>query len=158
MGAGKIFCILGGILTLLATYFFSFMPSIPGTYYYGLGFFLNIYSIFTSEWILYIVIAVVFIIFLLAGIFIILGVKSRKLALFGSIFVLGFGVYMILAFYAFGLSSDISIFMRQFLYSALIDGIIPFDLFLGPFSLGTYLLIGGGVLGLIGGIKGTSLF
>ncbi|MFX0001362.1 MAG: hypothetical protein ACFE9Q_14360 [Candidatus Hodarchaeota archaeon] len=156
MASGKIFCILGGILTLLGTYFFSFLPSLPGTYYYGLGFFLNIYSIFTSGWILYIIIAIIFIVFLLSGIFIIIGVKSKTLALIGSLFVLGFGVYMILAFYVFGLTSDITIFMAQFINAPLVEGIIPFDLFLGPFSLGTYILIGGGVLGLIGGIKGPS--
>lgn len=158
MGSGKVFCILGGILTLLATFFFSFLPSSPGAYYYGLGFVLNIPSIFQSGWILYIIIAIVFIIFLVSGILILLGVKSQKPALFGSIFALGFGVYMILVFYVFGISSDIWVFMSQFLRDALVDGIIPYDLFLGPFSLGTYLLIGGGVLGLIGGIKGTSLF
>ena len=65
---------------------------------------------------------------------------------------------MILAFYVFPLTSEFSVFMKQFINGALVEGIIPFDLFLGPFSLGTYILIGGGILGLIGGVKGTSLF
>ena len=158
MASGKIFCILGGILTLLGTYFFTFLPSSPGTYYYGLGFVIKIPYMFQSGWILYILMAIVFIILLLAEIFIFFGVKSKKLALFGSIYTLGFGTYMILSFYVFGITtfSSIGVFMEQFLAYALSEGIIPFDLFLGPFSLGTYLLIGGGVLGLIGGMRGSS--
>ncbi|MFX0105957.1 MAG: hypothetical protein ACFE75_10765 [Candidatus Hodarchaeota archaeon] len=148
MGAGKIFCILGGIVTLLATYLFSFAGS-----FYGIGFIMNIPTAFLSD-VLTIVMAVVFIIFLLAGLFIILGVKSRALAIIGSLFAIVIGIYFVLTFFAV-LPVEIGQFADLFDYPPLVANIIPLDVMIGSVGLGTYLLLGGGVLGLIGGIMGT---
>ena len=154
MGAGKILCILGGIVTLLATFLFSFAPFLPGTYLYGIGFIMNIPTWFTSGDILIIIMAIVFIIFLLSGIFILIGVSSRALAIIGSLFAIIVGVYFVLVFYI-GLPLEIAQFALMFIGTPLVDGIIPLNIAVGDASLGTILVLAGGVLGLIGGIMGT---
>ncbi len=158
MGAGKVLCIIGGIITLLATYLFAFAPFIPGVSFYGIGFIQNIPALFQSGEILAIIMAIVFIIFMVAGVFIILGVKVRALAIIGSIFAIGVSVYFILTWYVFGVLTEIGQFMIFFLNLDLFSGIIPLNIILGGLSLGTYLLLGGGVLGLIGGIMGPESF
>ena len=65
MGAGKVFCILGGIVTLLACYLFAFMPN-----GFGLGFWLNIVTWFSTGDVLIIIMTIVFIIAMLSGLFI----------------------------------------------------------------------------------------
>ncbi len=152
MGAGKIFCILGGIVTLLATFLFSFMPS-----GYGIGFILNIPTWFSTGDVLIIIMTIVFIIFLFAGIFIILGIKSRALAIIGAILAIAVGVYWMLSISGI-LPIAVSQFVIMFAHVPLVDNIIPIDLMLGPYGLGIYLLVGGGVLGLIGGIMGPDNF
>lgn len=152
MGAGKLFCIIGGIITLLATFLFSFAPFI-----YGLGLFLNLPLIFSLGTIVEIIITIVFIIFSLAGLFIILGVKSKAVAIIGSIFALALGVYFMLSFYGV-LPLEVAIFTLLFGHVSL--GAFPLlnTLMLGYAGLGTYLLLVGGVLGLIGGIMGPDDF
>jgi hypothetical protein len=151
MGAGKILCIIGGIITLLATYLFSFATP----FIFGLGFVMNVPLWFSTGDILIIIMTIVFIIFLLAGLFIILGLKSRAIAIIGSIFAIVVAVYFILSFFGM-LPLVVSQFVLLFVHPPLVPGIIPLDVplgLVGP-SLGTYLLLGGGVLGLIGGIMG----
>ncbi|MFX0008333.1 MAG: hypothetical protein ACFFAV_16605 [Candidatus Hermodarchaeota archaeon] len=154
MGAGKVFCILGGIVTLLATFLFSFV-----TNGFGLGFVLNIPALFSSGDVVVIIMAVVFIIFLLAGLFIILGVKSRAIAIIGAILAIVVGVYWMLSL-AGVLPIQVSQFVIMFLHVDLYPPFIPVNVTLGPFGwgLGLYLLVGGGVLGLIGGIMGPDNF
>jgi hypothetical protein len=154
MGAGKVLCILGGIITLLATFLFSFVSG-----GYGLGFALNIPLLFSSGNVLAIIMTIVFIIFLLAGIFIILGVKSRAIAIIGAILAIGVGVYWMLSFAGF-LPPQVAQFIFFFGHADLVPNIIPVTVTVGPFGwgLGLYLLVGGGVLGLIGGIMGPDKF
>lgn len=149
MGAGKILCILGGIVTLLATYLFSFATPLI----FGLGFVMNIPMWFMSADPLIITMTIVFIIFLFAGLFIILGVKSRAIALIGSIFAIVVSIYFLLTFYGL-LPLVVGQFALLFTHLPLVAGVIPVDVFLGGASLGTFLLLGGGILGLIGGIMG----
>jgi hypothetical protein len=95
---------------------------------------------------------IVFIVFLLSGIFILLGVKSRILAIIGSLFAIGVGVYFMLVFYL-GVPFEISQFAFVFLDFAIVEGILPLSFNFGTISVGPILLLGGGVIGLIGGIK-----
>jgi len=152
MGSGKIFCILGGIVTLLATYLFSFT-----TFIFGLGLVMNMTTWFQTGNTLIIIMTIVFLIFLFAGLFIILGVKSRAIAIIGSVFAIAVAVYFMLSFYGV-LPIEISQFVIIFLHIPLVPNIIPLDVMIGTVGLGTYLLLGGGVLGLIGGIMGPSPF
>lgn len=164
MGAGKVFCILGGIVTLVATYLFTFGNSAfyPGQYFYGIGLILNIPNLFQSGQVLYIIIAIIGIIFLISGILIILGVKSRALAIIGSIFAIFIGMYFILAIFLV-IPLEIGQFIGIFLNYELYIGILPYHVglgltFFGTVGLGSYLLVGGGILGLIGGIIGPDIF
>ena len=165
MGAGKILSILGGIIALVATLFFSFYTfdlmgfTNPG---YGIALFMNFMDILDSGEILHIVILIVYAIGVVSGVFILIGAKVRALAIIGAIFALFLGVMLLLVIgleidLGADLNSSVNIFGGK---EALVDGIIPFDLELGLGSpplflnLGTILLIGGGALGLIGGIIG----
>jgi len=153
MGAGKVFCIIGGIVTLLATYLFSFATP----FLYGIGFLLNIPTWFSTGNVLIIVMTIVFIIFLFSGLFIILGVKSRAIAIIGSIFAIVVSLYFILSLYGV-LPLEAAMFVALFTHAPLVPGIIPVDVFLGGVSLGTFILLAGGILGLIGGIMGPDDF
>lgn len=162
MGAGKILCILGGIITLVATFVFSF-ASAGSFYYYYLGLFLNIGTFFEDVKIDVIIMIIVFIIVMLSGILIILGLKSRVPSIIGGILAIVFAVYFILTVYGILDIANIGKYVEVLKYDkALVEGIIPFDLPLGgeviDLSLGTYLMLGGGVLGLIGGIMGPDGF
>ncbi|MHA1913985.1 MAG: hypothetical protein ACW986_11445 [Promethearchaeota archaeon] len=154
MGSGKVFCIIGGLAALLGVFLFSFSALIPGISLYGIGLLLNLASIFTSGEIVLIIVTIVFLIFMFAGLFIIIGVKSRGLAILGSLFAILLSVYILLVIVV-SLPPDFAQFILIFLEQDLVDGIIPLSVPLGDLSLGTYLLLGGGILGLIGGIMGT---
>ena len=150
MGASKIYFLIGGLVTLLATFLFSFHTYFPGLDIYGIGFMMNIPALFTSGDILVIIMTIVFIIFLLSGIFILLGVKSRVVAIIGSLFAIGVSGYFIFVFYIGMLDPQ---FAFMFLDDAIIEGILPLNIPIGTISIGPILLLAGGVLGLIGGIK-----
>lgn len=170
MGTGKLLCILGGILTLVSTFLLSWVSlDIDGTTYYsyGIGVAKNLVNMFTDAealgtaldipgFAIYII-AGILIVFLISGIFQLIGVKIRVLAIIGSIFVILVGVLIILGVFDV---VDAPAWVENIFGDSepIIDGIIPFDLPLGPASLGTYTLLAGGVLGLIGGIMGPEGF
>ena len=137
-------------MTLLTTFLFSFHTYFPGVDFYGIGFIMNISASFTSGDILDIIMVIVFSIFLLSGIFILIGVKIRGLAIIGSIFAIGVSGYFIFVFYIGMLDPQ---FAFMFLDDAIIEGILPLNIPIGTVSLGPILVLAGGVLGLIGGIK-----
>ncbi|MFX0021458.1 MAG: hypothetical protein ACFE9S_03980 [Candidatus Hermodarchaeota archaeon] len=162
MGAGKLFCILGGIITLVSMYLFSFgsIEVAPGVFVYAsqIGFFMNLGLIFQAGSVWWTILAIVFIIFSASGILIILGIKSRVPAIVGAIFVLAVGGY-ILSVIFLNYSAEIESFYLAAFADGLVPGFIPLDIPLHVtagtnVSLGLYLLLGGGVLGLIGGIMG----
>jgi len=115
---------------------------------------MNIPLLFTSGDVVYIIMTIIFIIFLLSGIFILIGGKSRVLAVIGSLFAIGVGVYFILVFYI-GVSFEISQFAFVFLDFAIVEGILPLNINIGTVSVGPILVLGGGVIGLIGRIIDT---
>ena len=168
MAAGKILSLLAGILTIVATFMLSWVSvAVPPTYYaYGIGIVKNLPAMFTNADALGVllgipgfaiyIIAGILIVFLLSGIFQLIGMKSRALAIIGSIFVLLIGILTLLGVLNIVINIDwvINIFGDSV---PIIDGIIPFDLVLGPASLGLYVLIAGGVLGLIAGFMGRGL-
>jgi len=164
MAAGKILSLLAGILSIVATYLLSWV-SVPGPYYaYGIGVIKNLPAMFTDAdtlggilgvpgFSLYIV-AGILIVFLISGIFQLIGMKSRVIGLIGSIFVLLIGIIIFLGVFNIVINID----WVQYIFGdsvPIIDGIIPYDLPLGPASLGLYVLIAGGALGLVAGIIGS---
>lgn len=165
MAAGKILSLLAAILTIVATFMLSWVSVVvPPTYYaYGIGIVKNLPAMFTNAdslglllgipgFAIYII-AGMLIVFLLSGIFQLIGMKSRVLGLIGSIFVLVIGILVFLGVFNIIINIDWVIYIFGDSVP-IIDGIIPFDLVLGPASLGLYVLIAGGALGLVAGIMG----
>ncbi len=150
MGFGKILTLLGGLITIVATYVLAFY-AFPPTYGWGIGAWLNVVAIFSSGDIMVIIIEVIIVLFLLAGLFQLIGVKSRALGIIGSLLALGGFIYFMLI--EFSLISSSAIYALLFVGNAL--GPLPFHIGVGSFaSLGTYVLAGGAVLGLIGSLAG----
>ncbi|MFX0034919.1 MAG: hypothetical protein ACFE9I_04665 [Candidatus Hermodarchaeota archaeon] len=164
MGAGKILCIIGGIVALVATILFSFysFEILTVTYTgYGIGIFINLMDIFEAGDVIAIILTIVYIVSVISGVFILIGVKVRALAIIGAIFALFLAVLLILIpGFELDLGDDLGLSLLFFLADPLVEGIIPFDIPLGfgSISLGSILLAGGGVLGLIGGIMGPEGF
>ena len=156
MGAGKALAVIGGLLVIVATFLLSLFAS-GGQFASGINLVMNIMTLFTGaaeimDW----VFVVIFIIFLLSGIFILIGVKSRALAIIGAIVPLVLSIFIILG--PLGILADFYSYFDVMLGDQLVAGIIPYDLglwpsdaALGTVSVGTYILLVGGLLGLISG-------
>ncbi len=163
MGAGKILILIGALLTLVSTFFFAFFETIfPGAYAYGLGFVFNIPDILSSadgyalnmgvEVMIVYILAIVYIVFILSGILQLVGLASRVVAIIGSILPIAVGVLILLI--NLGIL-DMLEYTELFWRVAIVDGVLPFNIAIGPTALGTITLLAGGVLGLIGGIMGS---
>ena len=71
------------------------------------------------------------------SLFILIGVKSRVLIIIGSVFPFFLGVILLLIVgLEINLGPEINITVLEFVYEALVDGIIPFD-----FSIGLIILL-----------------
>ena len=164
MGAGKILVIIGALLSIVGTYVFALFTPAPGWIGSGIGFAVNLPELFANAdllaalvgmevFIVYIII-VVFIIFLAAGVFQLLGAKSRALGFVGSLFALGVFVYfMLIEFSVISSTAIYAVLFSGFSPNAL--GPLPLHVQTGTFvGLGTYLLAAGAVLGFIGTFVG----
>jgi len=159
MGAGKILIIIGALLTLVSTFFLSFFVngSDLGS---GLGFVFNIADIMANpgnyvpgETMIVYIVAIVYIVFLISGVLQLLGLASRVIAIIGSIIVLAVSILMILTL--LNILTAYTPYLTLLISSPIVPGILPYNLSLGSMgSLGTYTLLAGGVLGLVGGILG----
>ena len=167
MKAGKLLCLLGGLTALVATFIFAwFVVDDLGTLYYGHGLgvlfslpdtFINAETIAISWGVPTFAIYIVggfLIFFLITWLLILLGVKNRVVPIIGGITVVGMAIAML--FGPYGAPPNILDYIA--LFSSEAWGIFPFNVIIGPtvgtasISLGTYLLIAGGALGIIGGI------
>ena len=172
---GKILVLVGGLLTLVSTFFFSFGQTNGAdgrTLSSGIGFLFNLPEIITdvNYWvtfnggeamIIYIV-SIVFLVFLVSGILQLVGLVNRVVAIIGSLIVLSIGIVIMLAIFidipGWGSNQYSSLLWR----APIADGVWPFDLpivnvattFYQTLSLGTITLVAGGALGLAGGILG----
>jgi hypothetical protein len=165
LALGKIFIILGALLTILGTYVFAIYGGGTGFVGSGIGFILNTIgggladpTLFAGAstyapllgievWLFYILL-VVFLIFLAAGALQLIGLKSKVLGLIFSLFPLGVGLMFIFLVYTDVLGMKSS-FFAMFFYGEQYGSIFPVLLNLGDLALGTYLLVGGGAFGLI---------
>jgi hypothetical protein len=158
LGSGKILIVLGALLTLLGTYVFA-IYGVAGSFAgSGIGFIMNLpdlfanadaIALFTGWNVIFIYIfTILFLIFLASGILQLVGIKNRGVAFIFSLFPLVVGTMIILLFYTDILGPTTGIFTLYFMgehYGA----IFPIILNLGDVGLGAYLLLGGGVLGII---------
>ena len=160
MGAGKTLSILGGVLTLISTYFLTFWSS-GIVYGSGLNAIIKIPDMFTNpgdyagtfpEFMGYVV-AALLLFFLIAGILELAGAGSRGASAIGGILALIGGIYFLLGMEYSALPAEISIYSDVlFGGGAIVDGILPFHLAIGNVGLGTFILLAGGALGLIGAL------
>jgi hypothetical protein len=154
----KVLIILAVILTLLGTFVFS-IKGVPGTYACsGIGYITNLPIIFevaesvaiSKGWnvILWYLLLIIFIIFLISGVFQLIGLKYRILALIFSLFPLIVGIMLIIIFFAppYG---DMAQTFLYYSYGEYFGNFFPFIVIIGEVGLGAYILVAGGVLGLI---------
>ncbi|KKL98160.1 hypothetical protein LCGC14_1827200 [marine sediment metagenome] len=157
MGAGKILAILGGLITILGTFVFALYGS-TGIVGSGLGFALNIPDLFTdAEFFavaidipvaLFYVYLILFIIFLASGILQMVGAQSRAVGFIFSLFPLAVGLLFILLVYTeiLGITSA---FFAFFFIGEQFGDFFPILVKIGDLSLGVYLVLAGGVLGIL---------
>lgn len=165
MELGKIFCLISGLITLVATYVFAWF--IVGTQVgHGIGVFMSLPNTFTNaesiaaSWgagvpgfAIYIV-GGFLILFLFSGVLLLIGIKSRVVAIIGAIMPIAMALAIISG--PFSVPPNVIDYISPF--SSESFGIFPFNIIVGPIgygasvSLGTYLLLLGGALGITGGI------
>jgi len=170
MGAGKILAIIAAIVTIMGTYVFAIVDAGTGFVGSGIGLIYgvvnNLFDLFIDgvdiansaglNVILYYVFVVCFVIWLASGVLQLIGIKSRVVIIIFSLFPLTLGIVFMLAIYLpdiFGGTSGPLYFI--FVLSSVGEhygNIFPFLVNLGDAALGVYLLIAGGVLGIISGI------
>ncbi|MFW9770977.1 MAG: hypothetical protein ACFFEO_02240 [Candidatus Thorarchaeota archaeon] len=162
----KLLCLISGILTLVATYVFAwFIVDILGTNYYGHGIgvimslpdtFANAETIAISWGVPTFAIYIVggcLIFFLISGVIMLLGLKYRIFAIIGSIMPILIAIAIITG--PFNAPPNLIDYISLFSSESL--GGFPVNLAIGPsgfgasVSLGNYLLLGGGILGIISG-------
>ncbi len=153
MALGKIFIILGALLTILGTYVFAVFGISATVVGSGLGFAMNLVTIIGidpgSDAVVFYIMLVVFIGWLASGVLQLVGLKSRIVGLIFSLFPLAVGLMFVLFVYTEILGMMTFVFML-FTSGDLIGGFYPILVDLGTLGLGTYLLLGGGVLGIVG--------
>lgn len=172
MASGKKLLIIAGILTLLATFVFSWATFAFGEihYLYGVGGIYNVIDIFTQgpkyyrshlglpEWAIYII-AIVVIWLVVSGLIQILGRKSRKIGIIGSIIPLIVGLIILLNVLGMPFTGALMRIFQVFGASEpVIEGLIPLHIVIPGRveAFGLYLLLAGGILGLIGAKKNKS--
>lgn len=171
MGSGKKLLIIAGILTLLATFVFSWSTFRYGEihYLYGVGGIYNVIDIFTigtkfyrrhlglPEWAIYLI-AIVVIWLVVSGLIQILGRKSRKIGIIGSIIPLIVGLIILLNVLGMPFTGALMRIFQVFGDEPLVEGLIPLHIVIAGRveAFGTYLLLAGGILGLIGAKKNKS--
>lgn len=160
MGAGKVLAIFAAVVTILGTFIFALFGA-TGTVGSGLGFIESLDSIIENaqDWadlleihiILYWFIVSLFFIFLVSGALQFIGVKSRVFLFIISLFPLGVGIMITLVFYTDALG-NISTLFTLFMIGEQYGDIFPLLIEVGDVAFGTFLLLGGGVLGIISAI------
>ena len=170
MGSGKLFCFIGGILTLVSTLVLSFgVYPITGMTFFGIGFIMNLDNIFEDtfsyavlfegqDFVVYILV-VILIIFLISGFIQLAGIKNRLAAIVGSILPIFISLLFISYVYDILFPDSLTNIMIFFWTESIVENVVPLHVAVGTVgplevSLGTFLLLGGGILGIIGGIMG----
>ena len=153
MAAGKILVVIAALLTILGTWVFATLLFIPGYVGSGLGFAMNLISIIGTDpgadAVVFYLLLALFIGWLLSGVLQLVGLKSRIVGIIFSIIPLAIGLMLVLLIYTDILGMMSAIFTLMTIGEQ-IGGFFPIMLPLGDLGLGTYFLLGGGVLGIVG--------
>ena len=168
MYAGRSLSVIAGILTLIATFLFSWITvDSEGVIYYanGFGIIKNLPEMFNNaenlETLLdipafaFYIIAGVFMLFLAAGVLQILGAVHRAPIIIGTVIVLLVAALLFLGSFDIVNREDwvVNILGTD---EPLIEDIIPFQFLDTGLDLGVFLLYAGGIIGLIAAIYGPS--
>jgi len=165
MEKGSILSLISGIIVILATFLLTWF-TVGADDASGIGLIKNLSDYFidaetvATSWgvetfVIYIV-GACYILFLASGVLMLIGMKSRVLAIIGSLMPIVMAIAIL--FGSLDMPADIITYVGVFLDAeGIIPGIIPYTLELGPtgtvstatVALGTYVLLGGGVLGFI---------
>ena len=157
MRSGQALALLSGIITILGTYVIAIYGT-TGVVGSGIGFIFNLGELFANAeaiaaslaapvWWYYIYL-IGFIVFLAAGVLQIIGMKNRFISLIFSLFPLAVGLMFFFLVYTDVLGIK-SLFFAIVFAGEQYGNIFPFLVPLGDLALGTYVLIAGGVLGII---------
>jgi len=153
LALGKIFIILGALLTILGTWVFATILFFPGYVGSGLGFAMNLPSIIGvdpgADAVVFYLLLVLFIAWLASGVLQLIGLKSRIGGIIFSLIPLAIGLMLILLLYTEILGMMSAVFTLMTIGEQ-IGGFFPILVPLGDLGLGTYFLLGGGVLGIVG--------
>lgn len=171
MGAGKKLVLVAGILTLIGTYALSWFSFAFGTIQYasGIGGILRVFDLLTNNssyvrrynlpsW-AFIVIGAFVILFLVSGVLQILAMKKRACGILGTIMPFLMGIALLIGA-ILNLLSFIRFYLEIFGSEAIIEGILPYHwvIYGEVGSIGSYFILAGGILGLIGVIKSKEEF
>ena len=159
MANGKFLALLGGIVTLIGTFFFSLFTS-GALYNYGIMGAVGVLDAISGSGVEGVVFSIIYILYLLSFMLILIGIKSRIFAIIGSILPIAGMVFVILG--AFGVWTYPINWLGNAIggggMGPLVPGIIPvsFDALLLPGSystidLGTWIVGLGGLLALVSG-------
>ena len=153
MGAGKDFRIIGAALIILSQYLLVFYIVGAGLFWSGINGWINIPTIIGTIDLPAIVYLILDILFLLAGIIVILG---RWGAIIGSIIPLLLGLNIITVSLGSSIGYDLMGVFSNILAgnTELVAGVIPFSFDISNMQLGAILLLAGSIFALIGGILG----
>ena len=176
MNEGKFGVLIGALLTLVSTFFFSFgqtNSALGRTYISGIGFLFNFPEIITdvNYWVAYFggeatviyIVSIVLLVFLLSGIIQLVGLSNRVVAIIGSLMVLNISIAIMAAIMIDGPGMDFERYFVLLWRAPIVDGIWPLDVPIinllhvhnyQNLSLGAFTSITGGALGLVGGILG----
>lgn len=154
MGVARtLLIVIGAVLTLLGTYVFALFPFLFGTLGSGLGFAMNLPMIIGvdpgADAVVFYLLLVLFIVWLASGVLQFVGLKSKVVGIIFSLVPLAIGLMFILLVYTEILGTMSALFFLMTVADP-ISEFFPMYIELAGMGLGVYLLLAGGVLGVVG--------
>lgn len=154
MGVARtLLIVIGAVLTLLGTYVFALFPFLFGTLGSGLGFAMNLSMIIGvdpgADAVVFYLLLVLFIVWLASGVLQFVGLKSKVVGIIFSLVPLAIGLMFVLLVYTEILGAMSALFFLMTVADP-ISEFFPMYIELAGMGLGVYLLLAGGVLGVVG--------
>jgi len=151
--ARTLLIVIGAVLTLLGTYVFALFPFLFGTLGSGLGFAMNLPMIIGvdpgADAVVFYLLLVLFIVWLASGVLQFVGLKSKVVGIIFSLVPLAIGLMFVLLVYTEILGTMSALFFLMTVADP-ISEFFPMYIELAGMGLGVYLLLAGGVLGVVG--------
>jgi len=151
--ARTLLIVIGAVLTLLGTYVFALFPFLFGTLGSGLGFAMNLPMIIGvdpgADAVVFYLLLVLFIVWLASGVLQFVGLKSKVVGIIFSLVPLAIGLMFVLLVYTEILGAMSALFFLMTVADP-ISEFFPMYIELAGMGLGVYLLLAGGVLGVVG--------